>query len=78
MRQQQRQAELGQRLGSTSANESTAAQILALRSELETLQMRTQLQNARNALEDALHAPLSGPELALSKPLPVAIAGTKP
>lgn len=78
MRQQQRQAELGQRLGSTGANESTAAQILALRSELETLQMRTQLQNSRNALEDALHAPLSGPELALSKPLPVAIAGTKP
>ena len=77
-RQQQRQAELGQRLGSTGASESTAARILALRSELETLQMRTQLQNARNAFEDALHTPLSGPELALSKPLPVAIAGTKP
>ena len=34
-----------------------------------------QWQSARNALEDALRAPLSGPELQFSKPLPVAVAG---
>jgi hypothetical protein len=31
--------------------------------------MRAQLQNSRNNLEDVLHAPLSGPELALAKSL---------
>ena len=47
--------------------EQLAAQIVALRAELEVLQMRAQLQSARNTQEDVLHAPLSGPELALTK-----------
>ena len=47
--------------------EQLAAQIVALRAELEVLQMRAQLQSARNTLEDVLHAPLSGPELGLKK-----------
>jgi len=37
--------------------------------ELDLLQSRQQLQSARNELENALRAPLSGPELALAKSL---------
>jgi cobalt-zinc-cadmium efflux system outer membrane protein len=74
-RNQRRNAALGLRLGGMAANEDIAAEILVLRSELEVVQMRAQLQAARNALEDALHAPLSGPELQLPNPLPVAEAG---
>ena len=74
-RRQREHAALSLRLGGIAATEDTAAEILALRSELEVAQMRTQLQAARNTTEDALHAPLSGPELELVKPLPVAITG---
>lgn len=73
-RQQEQQAQLGLRLGALGAEESIAAQILTIRGELETLQAREELQAARNALEDALHAPLSGPELELSHNLSVAAA----
>jgi hypothetical protein len=37
--------------------------------------MRAQLQNSRNNLEDVLHAPLSGPELALAKSMSSIVAG---
>ena len=74
-RQQQKNAETSLRLGGIAASESIGTQVLALRSELEVAQMRAQLQEARNALEDALHAPLSGPELKLAQPLPVTISG---
>ena len=73
-RQREQQAQLGLRLGALGAEESIAAQILTIRGELEALQAREQLQAARNALEDALHAPLSGPELELSHNLSVAAA----
>ncbi len=74
-RRQREHAALSLRLGGIAASEDTAAEILVLRSQLEVAQMRAQLQAARNALEDALHAPLSGPELNLASPLPVAIIG---
>lgn len=74
-RRQRENAALSLRLGGIAASEDTAAEIVALRSQLEVAQMRAQLQAARNALEDALHAPLSGPELNFANPLPVAIAG---
>lgn len=74
-RRQRDNSALSLRLGGIAATEDTAAEILALRSELEVVQMRAQLQAARNTLEDALHAPLSGPELELANPLPVAITG---
>jgi hypothetical protein len=35
----------------------------------------TALQTARNALEDALHAPLSGPELKLALPFAATASG---
>lgn len=60
-------SELSLRLGASGQQEQIGAEILAVRAELEVLQMRAQLQAARNTLEDALHAPLSGPELALAK-----------
>jgi hypothetical protein len=46
--------------------EQLGAEIIATRAELEVVQFRAQLQASRNALEDSLHAPLSGPELKLS------------
>ncbi len=72
--EQARQAQAGLKLGALGVAGEVAAQILLLRSELEALQLRAQWQDARNALEDALHAPLSGPELDMPKALPVAIA----
>lgn len=72
--QQAQQAKTALALGALGVDEEVAAQVLLLRSELEALQLRAQWQAARNALEDALHAPLSGPELDMSRNLPVAIA----
>jgi len=74
-RRQQQSADLGFRLGAAGMQDQVDADILAMRAELEVLQMRAQLQNTRNNLEDALHAPLSGPELALAKSLSSVIAG---
>jgi cobalt-zinc-cadmium efflux system outer membrane protein len=74
-RRQREHAALSLRLGGIAASEDTAAELLVLRSQLEVAQTRAQLQAARNALEDALHAPLSGPELNLASPLPAAITG---
>ena len=64
-RQQLEHAELALRMGATDRSERSNADIVALRAQLEALQARAQQQIARDALEDALHVPLSGPELAL-------------
>lgn len=69
-RERRRQADVGQRLGALGSEEWVAAQALELRGEIDALQARAQWQAARNALEDALHAPLSGPELDLARTLP--------
>ncbi len=66
-RRQQQQVGLGLRLGALDAQAQIGADIAIARAELELIQARAQLQNSRNNLEDALHAPLSGPELALSE-----------
>ena len=64
--QQLRHSDLALRLGALDRMERTGAEALALRAELEAVQARAAVQAARNAVEDALHAPLSGPELALA------------
>ena len=46
---------------------ASGAEVLTLRAEMEVLEVRSRLQAARNNLEDALHAPLSGPELELAQ-----------
>ena len=72
---QREHAELALKLGASDRMERTGADALAMRAELEVLQARAGLQTARDALENALHAPLSGPELALALPSPPADAG---
>jgi CRISPR system Cascade subunit CasA len=66
-RRQKQTADLGFRLGAADSEDQVGADILTMRAELEVLLMRGELQNSRNSLEDALHAPLTGPELALPK-----------
>jgi outer membrane protein, heavy metal efflux system len=66
-RQQETQADLGVRLGASDSLEQIAAEVAATRAELALLEMRAQVQSTRNILEDALHTPLSGPELALTE-----------
>jgi len=66
-RRQAQQIDLSLRLGASDLQEQVGAEIVTLRAELEVLEIRAQLQAARNNLEDTLHAPLSGPELALAK-----------
>jgi hypothetical protein len=56
-------------VGAADLHDQVGAEIFAMRAELEVVQMRARLQSSRNGLEDALHAPLSGPELALAKSL---------
>jgi outer membrane protein TolC len=75
LRQQLAHADAAVRLGAGDSIERTNAEVLVLRAELEAVQAAAQRQGARNALEDALHAPLSGPELALSKAWTVADSG---
>lgn len=72
---QQQTAELGFKVGAADLQERLDAEILAMRAELEVIQSRAQLQNSRNNLEDVLHAPLSGPELALADTMPSIVAG---
>ncbi|MEP7042819.1 MAG: TolC family protein [Dokdonella sp.] len=67
-----RHAELGLKLGAIDRGERLGSDTIALHAELDALQARAQHQSARNALEDALHAPLSGPELALRSALQAA------
>jgi outer membrane protein TolC len=76
-RNQRRNSALNLRLGAIGANEDVAAAVVALRGELETLQMRARWQAARNALEAALHAPLSGPELQMAQRLPDALGAAR-
>ena len=66
-RQQERQADLALRVGAMDALERVGASITAINAELELLQMRALLQESRNELEDAVHAPLSGPEIGLAR-----------
>jgi cobalt-zinc-cadmium efflux system outer membrane protein len=75
VRRQKQTADLSFRLGAADAEDQVVAEILAMRAELEVVQMRAQLQNSRNNLEDVLHAPLSGPELALAKSMASMVAG---
>jgi outer membrane protein TolC len=72
---QKQTADLAVGVGAADVLDQVAAQILAMRAELEVVQMRAQLQSSRNNLEDVLHAPLSGPELALAKSLPSIVSG---
>jgi CRISPR system Cascade subunit CasA len=74
-RRQQQTADLSLSVGAADVQDQVGAEILAMRAELEVVQMRAQLQNSRNNLEDVLHAPLSGPELALAKSMSSIVAG---
>jgi cobalt-zinc-cadmium efflux system outer membrane protein len=74
-RRQQHSIELGFKLGATDVQDQVGADIVAMRAELEVVQMRAQLQDSRNNLEDVLHVPLSGPELALANSMPSIVAG---
>jgi cobalt-zinc-cadmium efflux system outer membrane protein len=74
-RRQKRAADLEFKLGAATLQDQLSADILAMRAELEVMQMRAELQNSRNNLEDVLHAPLSGPELALAKSMSSIVAG---
>ena len=67
LRGQLARADTALRLGASDRLERSNAETLALRAELETVAARARRQAARNALEDALHAPQSGPELALAR-----------
>jgi outer membrane protein TolC len=64
---QRRASDLGFKLGATDLQDQLSAEIVTVRAELEVVEMRAELQNSRNSLEDALRAPLSGPELAMAK-----------
>jgi outer membrane protein, heavy metal efflux system len=75
-RQQNRTADLEFRLGATDVLGQVDSEIFAMRAELEMLQMRAKLQSSRNTLEDVLHAPLSGPELALANSMSSIVSGT--
>jgi cobalt-zinc-cadmium efflux system outer membrane protein len=75
MRQQVKHADVALGLGAGDRMQHTSVEILALRATLEIVQAQAQQQTARNALEDALHAPLSGPELELAKPPPSVDSG---
>jgi len=65
-RRQAVRVDLGLRLGASDRQEQVGAEVLTLRAELEVVEIRSRLQAARNNLEDALHEPLSGPELGLA------------
>ncbi len=78
-RRQERYAALAAHVGAADSIEQTAATIGAIRVELESLAMQALVQASRNELEDALHAPLSGPELSLAGSFaPSATAGAGP
>jgi cobalt-zinc-cadmium efflux system outer membrane protein len=72
---QKQSTDLGLRLGAADRQAQVAAEITLVRAELEVLQMRALLQNSRNNLEDVLHAPLSGPELALAESISSMVSG---
>jgi CRISPR system Cascade subunit CasA len=74
-RRQKQTADLSFNLGAAEVQDQVGAEILAMRAELEVVEMRAQLQHSRNNLEDVLHAPLSGPELALAKSMSSIVSG---
>jgi outer membrane protein TolC len=74
-RRQQHSVDLGFKLGEADVQEQLGADIIAMRAELEVVQMRAQLQDSRNNLENVLHVPLSGPELALANSAPSIVSG---
>jgi CRISPR system Cascade subunit CasA len=74
-RRQKQTADLSFNLGAAEIQDQVGAEILAMRAELEVVEMRAQLQNSRNNLEYVLHAPLSGPELALAKSMSSIVSG---
>lgn len=63
--EQLRQARLGLQLGAIDQSEQLAARITATRAQIDVLQTQARWQAARDALEDALRVPLSGPELGM-------------
>jgi cobalt-zinc-cadmium efflux system outer membrane protein len=69
-------ADLSVSVGAVDVQVQVGAQIFAMRAELELIDMHAQLQSSRNNLENVLHAPLSGPELALAKSMQSIVAGT--
>lgn len=75
MSQQLKHADVALGLGADDRMQRTGVEVLVLRARLEALQAQAQQQAARNALEDALHSPLSGPELSLATPEPTADSG---
>jgi cobalt-zinc-cadmium efflux system outer membrane protein len=75
-RRQQQTADLSVSVGAVDVQVQVGAEIFAMRAELELIEMHAQLQSSRNNLENVLHAPLSGPELALAKSLQSIVAGT--
>jgi outer membrane protein, heavy metal efflux system len=75
VRHQAARVDLSLRLGASDLREQVGAEVLTLRAELEVLEVRSRLQAARNNLEDALHTPLSGPELELAQSSYVSPAG---
>ena len=74
-RRQQHSVDLGFNLGEADVQDQLGADIIAMRAELEVVQMRAQLQDSRNNLENVLHVPLSGPELALANSTRSIVAG---
>lgn len=64
-RQGLRHADLALKLGEAGAAPELEARITCVQAQIVVLQARTTLQRARGELENALHAPLSGPEVAL-------------
>jgi outer membrane protein TolC len=75
-RRQQQSADLSVSVGAVDVQVQVGAEIFAMRAELELIEMHAQLQSSRNNLENVLHAPLSGPELALARSLQSIVAGT--
>jgi len=63
--EQLRQARLGLKLGAIDQSEELAASIAATHARIDMLQTQARWQAARDALEDALRVPLSGPELGM-------------
>jgi cobalt-zinc-cadmium efflux system outer membrane protein len=74
-RSRKQTADLSLSLGATDMEEQVGAEILAMRAELEVVEMHSHLQSSRNDLENALHAPLSGPELALAQTMTALVSG---
>jgi outer membrane protein, heavy metal efflux system len=77
VQRQSGQRELSVKLGESDVFEQAEIRILTTRAELEALEMRALWQAARNHLEDVLHMPLSGPEVALAKSVDLTTAGDR-